>query len=319
MKGPYPTRWFRSVVPWEKCFDPGRIGIRTPHGHTTMKEIDPVERRADIGDVLIDYLDYPSNGPPLLLLHATGFLPRLWHPVARRLAVDYHVIAPYFCDYRHTDPEKGGFSWKQIAEDLMALCRLLEIERPYVTGHSMGGAVALIAAGALGMDPVKMVLIEPIILPEAFYHVKMGVHEHPLASKSIKRRNQWADQAEARQYLESKSFFGWWNAEVLELYLQHGIKRTDTGQFSLRCHPSKEASLFMGSMDFNPWPVFERIHCPVLVVEGEHTEYKGFIDSQKVADVLPQGSYTVAARAGHLLPMEKPERTLSIVREFWPP
>ena len=150
-----------------------------------MSDIQPAERHADIGDAAIGYLEYESEGPPLLLLHATGFLPWLWHPVARELAGTYHVIAPYVCDYRNADPESGGFGWKQIAADLLAFCRDLEIRNPFVVGHSMGGAVPVIAAGALGMAFAQMVLIEPILLPEGLYEIDLNVADHPLAAKAI--------------------------------------------------------------------------------------------------------------------------------------
>jgi lipase len=50
----------------------------------------------DIGDIDISYLLYEGDGPPLIFLHATGFLPWLWHPLARDLSVVYRIIAPYF-------------------------------------------------------------------------------------------------------------------------------------------------------------------------------------------------------------------------------
>ena len=40
----------------------------------------------DIGDVDLSYLLYEGEGPTIVLLHATGFLPWLWHPIARELA-----------------------------------------------------------------------------------------------------------------------------------------------------------------------------------------------------------------------------------------
>jgi pimeloyl-ACP methyl ester carboxylesterase len=281
-----------------------------------MSEMYPVKGHVKTDDAVIDYLDYPSGGPPLLLLHATGFIPWLWHPVARQLAGDFHVIAPYICDYRHAEPEQGGLSWMQIASDLAGFCKSLGIEKPYMAGHSMGGAVCSIAAGALGLDPVRMVLIEPIILPEDSYQVQMDVSQHPLASRAVKRRNHWQDQTEARKYLESKPLFEKWDREMLNLYIRYGMQASEKGGICLTCHPRHEASLFMGSMHFNPWPVLGNISCPALVLEGEYTENKGFIDFKQVAKALPKGIYRVVEGAGHLIPMEKPQLTIDIIRDF---
>lgn len=276
----------------------------------------PREQSLELADTRLDYLLYDHDGPTVILLHATGFNPWLWHPVARAMSGHYRVIAPYFCDYRMADPEHGGLGWYQLASDLVAFCDQLRIETPYVVGHSMGGAVPVIASGRLGLKPAKMLLIEPILLPREVYSVKIRVEDHPLAGKSIKRRNHWENSKEAKTYFKSKPLFQSWDPEVLDLYLQYGTVASDGG-IALACHPRQEAALFMGSMAYDPWPAIEKVECPVLVLEGEHTENKGFIDFKKAADTFPKGHYRVIEGTGHLIPMEAPGRVVSEIREFF--
>ncbi len=277
----------------------------------------PDTASVSIGDTEIAYLRYGESGPPMVFLHATGFLPWLWHPIARQLADVYQIFCPYFCDHRDTDPDQGGFDWYQLADDLTRFCRALHMNSPYMVGHSMGGAVIAIAGGALGLSIRKMVLIEPILLPREFYQIRISVEEHPLAGKSIRRRNAWESPEQAKQYLRSKPLFSAWDEEMLELYIQHGMKPSNNGGLELACHPKKEAALFMGSMAYDPWPILSRVTCPVLVLEGEKTENKGIIDFKKAADSFPNGSYQVVKDAGHLIPMEKPIETLNIIRTFF--
>ena len=85
--------------------------------------VKPVLMTQNVGDADLPYLLYDSHGPTLLLLHATGFLPWLWHPIARELSPSYKIIAPYICDYRKADPEKGGLRWMTVAKDIAALCK----------------------------------------------------------------------------------------------------------------------------------------------------------------------------------------------------
>lgn len=276
----------------------------------------PEKRSLELADTELGYLLYENSGPTVLMLHATGFSPWLWHPVSRALADKYRIIAPYFCDHREADPESGGMSWLQLAGDLVGLCNSLNIESPCIVGHSMGGAVPTIAAGVLGLKPRKMLLIEPIFLPEELYSIPMRVEHHPLAGKSIRRRNFWEDREEARDYLRSKPLFRLWNEEVLDLYIRFGIIPMNGGGFVLACPPRQEAALFMGSMAYNPWTVMRKVDCPVLVLEGEKTENRGIIDFSKAARTFPMGSYRLVEGAGHLIPMEKPELTASIIRQF---
>jgi len=94
----------------------------------------------DIGDAELPYLYYHGHGRAVVMLHATGFLPWLWHPIASALAGDYRLFAPYFCDYRESDPA-SGLSWMKLAEDLSRMCEGLNMASPLLVGHSMGAAV----------------------------------------------------------------------------------------------------------------------------------------------------------------------------------
>ncbi|MBS3757307.1 MAG: alpha/beta hydrolase [Desulfobacterales bacterium] len=282
-----------------------------------MADTEPLQSTVDIGDSNISYLHYKGEGEPLIMLHATGFNPWLWHPIARGLSDTYQIFCPYFCDYREMDPEAGGFHWMLLAEDLVKFCDALNLASPCMVGHSMGGAVITLSAGKFAFSAEKIVLIEPIFLPQDFYNIEMGVQDHPLASKSIKRRNQWQDQNEARTYLRSRPLFKNWDDEMLELYIRYGMVGSDDGGLALACHPYREAALFMGGMGHNPWPTIPAVKCPVLVLEGEHTENKGLIDFRAAADRFPNGAYQQVKDVGHLIPMEAPELTGSIIRSFF--
>lgn len=270
----------------------------------------------DIGDVDLPYLLYEGDGPAIVLMHATGFLPWMWHPIARELAPRWRVIAPYFCDHREVDPEKGGLSWLTISEDLAKFCTSLDLETPALVGHSMGATVLTLTHAAFGVASRGMVLIEPIFLPEDFYKMQIRVEEHPLASKSIRRKDRWAGRAEAVSYLKSKPLFGRWDDEMLDLYVSYGMRESDAGGLQLACSPLREASLFMGGMQYDPWPLLPRVNCPVLVLEGEESENRAFIDLKKAVSLMPKGTYRMISQAGHLIPMEKPREILAVITEY---
>jgi lipase len=279
----------------------------------------PEIRSQDIGDAEIQYLHYPGEGPAVIMLHATGFLPWLWHPIARELAGDYRIIAPYFCDHRVFDPEQGGLSWLLLTDDLVALITGLGLTMPGVVGHSMGATIASMAEALKGPLASRMLLIEPILLPSDFYKIDLTVEQHPLASRSIRRRNGWRDSDEAREYLVGKDLFKNWDPEMLDLYLQHGMSAAGGEELTLACSPKREAALFMGGMVQDPWPLLEKISCPVLLVEGEKSENRLVIDLERASSVIPDADLKQVAGAGHLVPMEKPQETLALIRDFFRP
>ena len=274
----------------------------------------------NIGDAELSYLRYEGEGPPLIFLHATGFQPWLWHPLARDLADDYQIIAPSLCDHRETDPDEGGLNWMTLAEDTVRLCTGLRLDRPFLVGHSMGATVLLIANALCELPAAGMILIEPILLPPEFYRGAMRVDEHPLAAKAIKRTNFWRDRDDAMAYLHSRTLFQGWTEEMLELYILHGMTGGgDNGGLRLACSPQREAALFMGGRQFDPWPLLPRVSCPVLIVEGEKSDSKGFIDVDRIQSLIPNSRRRTVKGAGHLVPMERPREVTSIIREFFHP
>ncbi len=282
-----------------------------------MKGPMPEVRTQNIGDAEIEYLYYDGNGPYIIFLHATGFLPWIWHPIARELAGKCRVISPYFCDHRIIDPEHGGISWMQLADDLCALCRSLGTSEPFVVGHSMGATTMTLAEAVHGSVARRMILIEPIFLPEDFYRVQITVDQHPLASKSIKRKNYWENGSDAKEYLRSRKLFSNWDDEMLDIYTRYGMISGETGGLTLACHPRREAALFMGGMQVNPWPMLEKVTCPALVVEGGESENRNYIDLRKASEMLPSGEFTVVEGAGHLVPMEKPAEVLNMISSYF--
>ena len=283
-----------------------------------MDLMKPEALTRDIGGVEVQYLHYPGEGPAVVMLHATGFQPWLWHPIARELAADGHrVIAPYFCDHRTHDPVQGGLSWQVLAGDLAELAGSLGLERPMLVGHSMGAVVSTIAEALHGPLASRMVLIEPIFLPSPFYEMEITVEQHPLASKAIRRRSHWSGEEEAREYFGEKDLFRNWDREVLELYFKHGLAEAGDGALTLACHPEREAALFMGGAVVDPWTLLDRVSCPVLLLEGGTSENRDFIDLGRAASLLPRAELRVVEGAGHLIPMEKPRETLALIREFF--
>ena len=286
------------------------MSVKTENGHT------PQTCMQRIGDAEISYLFYEGDGPPLIFLHATGFMPWLWHPLARELAGSSRIFAPYFCDHRETDPENGGLNWITLAEDLSRFCESLHLEKPFLAGHSMGATVSMMANAAGGLPAAGMVLIEPIFLPPEFYRTRISVEQHPFASKAIRRTNFWRDRDEAMTYLHSRSLFQGWDEEMLELYLRHGMSGKDGG-LRLTCSPRREAALFMGGMQYDPWPLLSRVSCPVLILEGEKSDNRGFIAIDRVRSLIPDCAHHLVGGAGHLIPMEQPREATRLIREFF--
>ena len=203
-----------------------------------------------------------------------------------------------------------------LAGDLTNLCKRLSLKKPLFVGHSMGATVMTFAEAIHGLGASGLILIEPIFFPEHYYRSGVRAEDHPLVAKSLKRRNQWKSQSEVRTYLRSKPLFANWQDEFLDLYIQHGTIEREPFGLELTCSPQKEAALFMGGMPFNPWPAILQVRCPVLILEGEKSGNRAFIDLAMAASRFKEARLEIIADAGHLIPMEKPDEVLAAIQAF---
>ena len=269
-----------------------------------------------LGDTEVKYLLYHGPGPTIVFVHAAGFNPWLWHPIARELAGQYRIVAPFFCDHKSSELQNGGLRWPILANDLVRLLDHLEVVRPIMVGHSMGGGICILTHGIIENLSQKMVLIEPIVFSDIAYKELPDIWEHPLASRAIGRKAAWNDQKEAESYLRDKKLFKNWDDEMMKIYLTHGLTPEDSGEHRLACSPQGEAALFMGSFAKNPLPLLPKIACPVLVLEGEHSESHLYLNLPKITQTFPNGEYLLVSNTGHLIPMEKPNQVLKILQQF---
>lgn len=130
------------------------------------------------------YYEIHGTGRPLVLLHGAYMTIDMFGKVLPLLAEDRQVIAVELQGHGHTADVDRPLSYEQMADDVAALLRHLEIEEADIFGYSMGGGVALqiairhpevvrklvVASASYTSDGMHPELLEmiPSIVPEAF-------------------------------------------------------------------------------------------------------------------------------------------------------
>lgn len=269
--------------------------------------MEPRDGFVEANGIRIHYLEWGREGlPPAVLLHATGFLARLWQPVAEALSDRFHV---YACDSRgHGDSDKppGDYHWRHFAQDLRAFLDALGLRQVVAVGHSAGGAAAAYVAAARPGYISRLVLIEPIIFPPQAQGPRDD-RRQALASGARRRRMVWDSAAEIVRTYRKRPTFARWREDVLRLYAEHGTFRRPDGRLQLKCPGEIEARIFENSGWPDVWDRLPRISCPTLVLRGEHTDVYLFQGAAAVAGRIPGARLATVRDAGHLLPMERPE------------
>ncbi len=107
------------------------------------------EHQFDTGEIKINYVVGPSNGPALVLIPAQM---SIWESYQRVLPPFSHKFQVYSVDIRghgKSDWTTGDYSWESIGKDMSTFLKQV-VKRPaIISGNSSGGLVALWLAANL--------------------------------------------------------------------------------------------------------------------------------------------------------------------------
>jgi pimeloyl-ACP methyl ester carboxylesterase len=247
----------------------------------------------------------------LIFAHANGFPPGSYGKLLRELSADYRVSAfsarALWPEY---DPSSVA-SWRDLAQDL---CRSMEehgLRRMLGVGHSLGGALTIMAAAG---DPhlfSALALVDPVVFTGGhalFWGVLKGLgfgHRLPLIRGARRRRERFADLDAARSAYAGKSVFSTWDPEVLDDYVRAGFRETGDGEVELRYSKGWEARIF----ELTPasvWSDLRRIELPTLVIRGAFSDTFRPAAARRVERELARATIVELPETSHFLPMEAP-------------
>jgi len=267
--------------------------------------------------VRLHYLDWGGDGPPLILIHATGFLAALWRPIAERLAGRFRVVAVDQRGHGDSDQPADGYRFETFADDLQGEFDALELEAPLAVGHSSGGTIIVAHAGRHPGIVRRAVLIEPILpRPDWYTQPPAGRSAFTLADGARKRRAVWPDRASIFEAYRSREMFQTWREDVLRLYVEEGTRPRKDGQVELKCPPEVEARFFEAVTRYDSWASLPRLLCPTLVLWGAKSHLHGRGLDDQAQQALPAARTVVVPETGHFLPQERPDDVARRIEEF---
>jgi pimeloyl-ACP methyl ester carboxylesterase len=263
-------------------------------------------RTPDGSDIAVH--DLGGVGEPLLVAHATGFHAMVLAELARHLR-SFHC---YGLDLRaHGRSRAGGGwggEWSGFAADVLSVVDGLGLDQPYAFGHSAGGAALLLAEEAMPGTFRQLYCYEPIVPP--MIEPQPPNFGNPLSIGATRRRERFADRAEALANYASKPPLSTLHPAVLRAYVEDGFADEPDGTVRLLCRPEDEARVFAYAVGHEAFANLSRIRCPVDFACGRLTESFGEDALRGVADRLRESGgtsrLTVFEDLDHFGPMAQP-------------
>lgn len=115
--------------------------------------------------VSLPYEDTRTELPPLLLVHGCGFDHNSLTLQRDFFRKSHRVVSVDLRGHGKSDAPKQDYTVAGFADDLAWLCTQLELVKPIVVGHSLGGLVPLELAARYADIPSSLVMIDSAVFP----------------------------------------------------------------------------------------------------------------------------------------------------------
>ena len=228
-----------------------------------------------------------SRVAPVVFLHEGLGSVAMWKDFPERFCVDHGLRGLVFSrgGYGRSTPKPADERWApdflhvQAHTVLPALLTELQIERPWLFGHSDGASIALLHAARF--DVAGIVVVAPHLFVEALSIASIEKARDAYATTDLRTRL-------GRYHDDPDSTFHGWNDVWLD--------------------PA-----------FRSWNIeseLDTIRCPVLAVQGEDDEYGTLDQIRAIARRVPRTELLVIAKCGHSPQRDQPAALAAAAARF---
>jgi len=179
------------------------------------------------------------------------------------------------------EPWGPDFMHRQAFEVLPALLSQLNIDRPWLFGHSDGGSISLLYASRHADRCAGVIAVAPHIMVEDISIASIQIARDAYLHQGLRERL-------ARYHDDVDSAFFGWN----DIWLSPAFRGW-----------SIEAEL-------------EGIRCPLLAIQGEDDEYGTMEQVYGIQRILPDAVVVPLAHCGHSPHRDQPQLLTEVVTQF---
>lgn len=246
--------------------------------------------------VSIHYLRTGGAKPPVVLLHGLMGSGACWTLLARALEHEFDAVMPDARGHGTSSAPQRGYGYDDHANDVVGLLRKLQLARPVLLGHSMGGMTAALVASRNERSLRGLVLVDPTFLSaERQREVResdvLAQHQRALGMS----KSDLIAQSRARNPLRSP--------ELIELQAEARLQ-TASAAFEVLTPP------YPAYRD-----VVRTIDVPTLLVIGDDPVVTLEMATE-LQDLNAHVRIEQIENAGHGLPFERPDRLAQAVLSF---
>ena len=263
-----------------------------------------------------------GNGPPLLLIHGYPQTHVEWHKIAPRLAERFRVVLTDLRGYGDSSkPEDGdghaNYSKRAMALDQLEVMRALGHDRFAVVGHDRGARVGWRLAVEHPDRISRLAVLDIVPLPYStmsrefatqYFHWFFLIQPAPFPETLIGNNAEFYLRS---RFLRPSAGTGGITNEAFAEYLRCF---KDPATIHATCEDYRAGATI--DLEHSNADGARRVTCPLLVLWGERGTVGRLYDVMKIWREHATNVMGAALPAGHFLPEEVPDQTLSALFSF---
>ena len=257
-------------------------------------------------NVYFEHHQHPTASETFVLLH--GFLSSTFsfRRLTPLLKENYNVISIDLPPFGNSEKNNRFiYSYDNLANTVIALLDHLNVSNIHLTGHSMGGQIALNV-----MKKAPTLVEKGVLLCSSGYLKKMNwpvtmLSHIPFFHLYVKLwltrsgvRNNLENVVHDSTMIDDEMMFGY-----LKPFLEDDIFKALT-----RMIRDREGDLSVNEL--------RNIQTPCLLIWGEHDRVVPLSTGHRLKQDIPDSKLVVLKETGHLVPEEKPMEVLGHIHEF---
>lgn len=299
------------------------VVLATTFGLYAQREAGPMELQVSYRTVMVEGVSIfyreagPKGAPTILLLHGLPSSSRMFQPLLARLADHYHLIAPDYPGFGHSDwpdPKQFPYTFDHIAQLMSGFTQTLGLSHYTLYMQDYGGPVGF-----------RMALAHPERLRGLIVQDAVA-HNEGLGANWATRRAFWADRSAHEEALRN-NLLSLTTTKTRHIGDDPNVELYDpdlwTDEYAFLNAPGQaqiQSDLFYDyrtNVDsYTTWQAWMRRTQPrLLVIWGKHDLSFDLGEPERYRTDVPNAK-VVVVDAGHFALDTKPDEIAELVREF---
>ena len=265
-----------------------------------------------------------SGAPKLFLLHGWMDVSASFQFLVDAFSREWHVLAPDWRGFGLSDTPQDGYWFPDYVADLDALVHALAPgERADVIGHSLGGNVAMLWAGARPETASRIVSLDAFGIPgDASDRAPDKLRKWLDALRDPPSFAPYASLAAVADRLQKNNRR--LSREKAEFLAPHWAEPLPDGSARLRADAKHKLPFPTTARIDDVHAIWRRIACPVLWIAADDSHVPRWLSPQgdprdeveRRFAHIPDGTLEYVADAGHMLHHDQPQDVARLIEAF---